>query len=110
MKIVDEIERLKELNRKVADHYGYEDQSNQLIEECAELIQAVNKYRRARGLGQATPDKLMDAKDNLLEEIVDVEIMLEQIKYLLGFNGYDLLIARSKKIYRTIERMEGKGI
>ena len=39
---------LRELNYKVADYYGYEAQSNQLVEECAELIQAVNKYRRAR--------------------------------------------------------------
>ena len=34
----------KEL-REIADHFGYEEQSNQLIEECAELIQAVNRYR-----------------------------------------------------------------
>ena len=34
-------------------YYGYEAQSNQLVEECAELIQAVNKYRRVEtGLGQ----------------------------------------------------------
>ena len=35
-------------NIKIAQYYGYDAQSNQLIEECAELIQAVNKYRRAK--------------------------------------------------------------
>lgn len=99
------IDELKELNCKVADYYGYEAQSNQLVEECAELIQAVNKYRRARGIGQATPVELMDAKANLIEEIVDVEVMLEQVKYLLHISEMDLLAVRDKKMSRTLERM-----
>lgn len=99
---------LTEINLKVADHYGYEAQSNQLIEECAELIQAVNKYRRARGLGQVTPEALIGAKNNLIEEIVDVEIMLEQIKYLMRLCDMDLLKMREYKILRTVERMRGK--
>lgn len=74
---------ISDLNIKNAEHYGYEAQSNQLVEECAELIQAVSKYRRARGTGQETPLKEQVALDNLIEEIADVEIMLEQIKYLL---------------------------
>ena len=99
---------ISDLNIKNAEHYGYEAQSNQLIEECAELIQAVNKYRRARGLGQVTPEALIGAKNNLIEEIVDVEIMLEQIKYLLRLCDMDLLKMREYKILRTVERMRGK--
>lgn len=47
-----------------------EAQSNQLVEECAELIQAVNKYRRVEtGLGQpVAEDKKAIARDNLVEE------------------------------------------
>lgn len=70
-------------NLEVADHFGYEIQSEQLVEECAELIQAVNKYRRARGTGQPTALSEEAAFENLVEEIADVESMLEQIKYLL---------------------------
>lgn len=33
----------------IADHYGYESQSRQLIEELSELIQAVCKHNRAFG-------------------------------------------------------------
>jgi len=99
------IDELKELNCKVADYYGYEAQSNQLVEECAELIQAVNKFRRAKGLGQATPVEYLDAKANLIEEITDVEVMLEQIKYLLHIPEADLLAIRDKKMSRTLERM-----
>ena len=38
--------KISEMNLETAKYYGYEAQSNQLVEECAELIQAVNKYRR----------------------------------------------------------------
>lgn len=96
---------MTELNLKVADFYGYEAQSNQLVEECAELIQAVNKYRRASGLGQATPVELMEAKSNLIEEIADVEVMLDQVKYLLKVYELDIQAVKDKKMSRTLERM-----
>lgn len=70
-------------NLDIADHYGYEIQSEQLVEECAELIQAVSKYRRARGAGKPTPYSEEAAFGALVQEIADVENMLEQIKYLL---------------------------
>ena len=40
--------KISEMNLETAKYYGYEAQSNQLVEECAELIQAVNKYRRVQ--------------------------------------------------------------
>lgn len=58
-----------EKTMKIADHYG-ESQVDILQEECAELIQAISKYRRG-GSYKLT-----------LEEIADVEIMIDQIKYL----------------------------
>lgn len=51
--------------------YGDFNQENMAIEECAELIQAINK--KHRGL-----------KHNIPEEIADVEIMLEQLKIANG--------------------------
>ena len=45
--------KIREMNLETAKYYGYEAQCNQLVEECAELIQAVNKYHRVEtGLGQ----------------------------------------------------------
>ena len=93
---------LTQENKKIAEHYGYDAQSNQLIEECAELIQAVNKYRRAND--KATAES---AYYNLLEEIVDVEIMLEQIKHLLIIPEDDIQCMKLYKINRTKERMAG---
>lgn len=56
--------------KKIADFYGKESQLDILQEECAELVQAISKYRRG-GSYKLT-----------LEEIADVEIMIDQIKYL----------------------------
>lgn len=57
--------------KTIADYYGLDSQLNILQEELSELIQAVSKYRRGD-------------QSHILEEIADVEIMLDQVKYLLG--------------------------
>lgn len=73
--------KIREMNLETAKYYGYEAQSNQLVEECAELIQAV-------------------------KEIADVELMLEQVKYLLQIPEDELLAVKTFKVNRTRERME----
>ena len=83
--------------KKIADHYGLNSQLNILQEELAELIQAVSKYRRGDS-------------SHIIEEIVDVEIMLDQIKYLLGLfiivdcRHYDFI--RETKIRRQLKRID----
>lgn len=62
--------------KQIANHYGYLSQKNMLIEELAELIQALNKYERY--------EHREGFLANLIEEVADVEVMLEQVKYLLG--------------------------
>ena len=94
------IASVSELNKETAKHYGYEAQSNQLVEECAELIQAVSKYRRAK-----TAEMQDTALANLIEEIADVEIMLEQIKYLLQISEDGLDAVKYFKVNRTRARM-----
>lgn len=98
---------ISELNKETAKYYGYEAQSNQLVEECAELIQAVSKYRRAvAGLGQSVAEeKKAVALENLIEEIADVEIMLEQVKYLLQIPEEELDAVKLYKVNRTRERI-----
>lgn len=51
--------------------FGEEAQENMCIEECAELIQAINKKHRHE-------------LHNIPEEIADVEIMIEQLKIING--------------------------
>lgn len=49
--------------------YGAENQENMCIEECADLIHAINKKHRGK-------------PHNIAEEIADVEIVLEQVKLI----------------------------
>lgn len=76
---MDEAEKIK----IIAEHYGYDSQSRQCIEEMAELTQAINKWWRVCGNGQRTEKSIAECRDNLVEEIADVQIMLWQIEYLL---------------------------
>lgn len=67
--------RFKDDLKEIADTLGYEEQSLQLIEEMAELTQAINKYRRYNNT-----ESLL----NIIEELADVSICIEQVKYLLN--------------------------
>ncbi len=66
--------------------YGVLNQENMAIEECAELIQAINKKHRGR-------------RHNIPEEIADVEIMLEQLKIANGCHE-EVEAIRKEKVER----------
>ena len=40
--------KISEMNLEIAKYYGYEVQSNQLVEECAELIQGGKQVPQSR--------------------------------------------------------------
>lgn len=63
--------KIRDMNLETAKYYGYEAQSNQLV-----------------------------------EEIADVELMLEQVKYLLQIPEDEILAVKTFKVNRTRERME----
>ena len=64
--------------KKIVTHYGANDRARLLMEECGELVQAANKILRY-------PDK-PETRANLLEEMVDVSIMIEQIRTLFNYD------------------------
>lgn len=88
-------------NIESAKYYGFDLQSNLLMEECAELIQAVNKYKRKIYSGLSVYSTL----DNLIEEIADVELMLEQIKALLNISDKYIEAWKKDKVERTRNRI-----
>ena len=90
--------------RYIADYYGYEPQSRQLIEEMAELTVAINKLWRRHEYG-ATSKEIAKAHMDVLEEIADVTVMLCQIQYLLGISSPELDYATERKLNRQIERI-----
>ena len=92
---------------EIARFYGFDAQTNQLIEECAELIQAINKYKRQFLRGQPVRES-GDGKtprDMIVEEIADVEVMLCQIKQLFGIMELEVEDVAERKIERTMMRM-----
>lgn len=83
--------------RQIAEHYGIRLQIIQLIQEAAELIEAGTEFTFDADA----------AYDHLGEEIADVEIMTEQIKYLTGSHG--LVEAwKEKKLERQMGRIKGE--
>lgn len=94
----------QEENIRSGRHYGIESQLNQTQEEAAELIQAINKYRRARGVGQETDQGIVETRANLVEEIVDVSIMLEQLCDLLRITRSEFDRVYEAKVARTTRR------
>ena len=59
----------EEIYKSAIEVFGAENQENICIEECAELIQAINKKHRGK-------------EHNISEEIADVEITIEQLKII----------------------------
>ena len=60
------------------DKWGLNAQAGQTIEECAELIVALQKYINRT----PAPDSI----DNILDEIADVEMMLAQMRLVFGID------------------------
>lgn len=79
---------------KIARYFGLDNQENMLIEEMAELTQAICKCRRTK----------KGITNNLIEEIADVKLMLEQVIYLLNCEE-SVTAVENQKIQRTIERI-----
>lgn len=78
--------------KKIADYYGLNHQKIKLIEEMAELTQAICKGRDL----------------SIIDEIADVEIVLKQVKYLMGINP-DVEAQRIFKINRQLKRIENEN-
>lgn len=84
----------KSIIRNLASRDIWE-QLNQTQEECAELIAAINHFRRA---------KKGDAYQSLIDEVADVKIMIEQLMIILDANSIERSIA--EKLIRAKERIQ----
>lgn len=80
--------------------YGENEQSRIAMEELAELIRAINKYHRA---------KTDEHRQNLIEEMADVYIMLRQISIMYDISGEkEIEPVIHEKIARLRERLEAE--
>ena len=92
-----ENERSEILERAVRT-YGPDAQLKMMIEEMSELTKAICKlWRTAPG----SLDEL-HAKGSIIEEAADVQIMLDQIKIIVG----DTKQVEAKKLTRLLSRLD----
>ena len=100
---------LKDLE-KIKNHYNYDAQSRQAIEEMAELTQAINKkWRVETNACYATSETARNENwdEHIAEEIADVYICLKQLEMYLGI-GKNVEEYIDMKIDRTLKRMENR--
>lgn len=71
----------KELYFKAITLYGERAQAGVAVEEMAELIKAICKY-----YNRSTENNKEKHKDEIAEEIADVEITLEQLKVIFAMD------------------------
>ena len=104
---MDKTEKIK----IIANHYGYDAQSRQCIEEMAELTQSINKlWREQLGCGKyglLDVPVYCEERRNLVEEIADVQIMLYQLGYLLD-SRLEVSEMITRKLDRQLERIKGE--
>lgn len=91
---------------QIADFYGLEHQCMKCLEEMAELSVEILKYLEKDNNGYR---KSFIAPMNLEQELADVIIMTEQLKYLMDTGFVELEIDR--KLERQLKRMkEGQEV
>lgn len=83
------------LYKDILDIKGQDSQLNQLIEECAELIQSVTKLKRLKDVSY----------NGFIDELSDVEIMIEQIKIMFSMHN-DVNKAKERKIKRIAKKLK----
>lgn len=83
--------------KKAVDTFGKVNQTNIATEELAELIVAINHWRRGKA-----------GKDTVIEEIADCYIMLRQLTYIvtdsMSFTPiHDMLEKKLQRLERNIQ-------
>lgn len=100
------IEINRDIIRKVLDLRG-DKQLGMVIEECAELIQAISKYQR-RAIGDHYLDE-REIRENMVEEIADVYVVLQTARDLLGIHAEEInQVIRYKQARLLKNIQEGK--
>ena len=79
------------------EKWGEPAQLDMVIEECLELALAVRHYKRGR---------FSQPREVILDEMVDVLLMIDQLREIFLISGKELGEKRSEKIVRLCTRME----
>ena len=80
------IEDTRDIYQRAIDAWGEESQIDMGIEECGELIVALSKLGRSKGVRASRIEAAID-------EIADVTIMMRQLRIVFGAEDVDKRIA-----------------
>lgn len=83
----------QQLFEDAVNHWGLDAQFAMVVEECAELIHAIQKANR-----KTNHESYTERTSHIIEESVDVGLMLEQVKAMIPSPLWKQL--RAKKILR----------
>ena len=87
--------------RSAIRHYGSNTQIDVAIEEMAELTQALVKCKR-----YAEDKDFERFRQNVVEEIADVEIMINQLFIIFDISCGEVLDIQNEKLSRLRKRIE----
>lgn len=95
-----------ELYKQALSTWGIGSQLMMAIEEMSELTKEICKYKRFQ-------DKKENYRENIKEEIADVLIMIEQLKYIFKYTNEDIDLIKQNKLnkleqYLIKEKNNGK--
>lgn len=85
----------KEIYQRALSSYGIVAQKWVLVEECAELLNAIAKLKRGRS-----------TKEEIITELADVHIMVEQMAFFFGWDEFE--DEKESKLQRLWERLNKK--
>lgn len=83
------------LFQNLIDTYGQDAQLNMAVEELGELIVSIQHYRRLDEWGK------VGSLDQIAEEVADVELMCEQLRYMFNFESLALYRIKERKLERV---------
>lgn len=94
----------KEIIEKALIHFGERHQIDKVIEESAELIQAISKMREYQEI--SCGDYTDELRNNIITELADVYVTLEYVKSTYQINEEELNKEIEFKLNRLQERMK----
>ena len=94
---------IQKKQEKIITFYGVHKQLSQLVEECAELIVAIQKQQR---YDSSTISDTISG--SVIEEMADVKNLIEQLELYRHHVARDVKTIKENKIDRELERIKAE--
>ena len=101
---MNNIEKVLSDNIEIVNHYGIQKQMTIWIEEMSELTKEICKWNRKYEKFEG--DIPYNELNNIKDEITDVTICLDQMKYAICFLEDELMNRYAQKVERQHERIK----